>query len=138
MAKLRGPDFFNLQVRDIAVSRAFYVDLLGLPVDPRFNVPGTVAFDTATIPFALAQATLNLDEAPQAGWGVALWFDCDDIDGLYTKLQAAGTIIIRPPFDSPFGRAMVFQDPDGYQLTANKNDWDRFPLGGKFQSSQSC
>ncbi len=43
-------------------------------------------------------------------------------------------MIARPPFDSPFGRALVFADPDGYRITANENPWDRFPLGGRSQS----
>ena len=37
MAKLLGPDFISLQVRDFAKSRAFYTELLGFPVDPRFD-----------------------------------------------------------------------------------------------------
>jgi catechol 2,3-dioxygenase-like lactoylglutathione lyase family enzyme len=33
MAKLLGPDFLSLQVRDLAASRAFYIDLLGRSAD---------------------------------------------------------------------------------------------------------
>ncbi len=131
MAKLLGPDFVSLQVRDFAASRAFYTKLLGLPVDPRFNAPNSVAFDCKTIPFAISEATVNLDEGPKPGLGVALWFDCDNVDELSAKLEAAGVTIIKQPFDGPFGRTFVFADPDGYQITANQNDWARFPLGGR-------
>ena len=135
MAKLLGPDFFNLQVRNLSASRAFYTELLGLPTDPRFiNTPDVVVFDTNTIPFALSEASVNLDEAPQPGWGVALWLDCDNVNELHTKMEAAGATIIKQPFDGPFGRTFVFADPDGYQITANENPWDRFPLGGRKQS----
>lgn len=130
MAKLLGPDFISLQVRDLAASRAFYTEVLGLAVDPRFDTADFVLFDTNSIPFALSEAKVNLDEAPRPGWGVTLWIDSDNIDELYTKLETAGTTIIKRPFDSPFGRALVFADPDGYQITANQNPWDRFPLGG--------
>ena len=34
MARLLGPDFISLQVRNFAASRAFYTETLGLPVDP--------------------------------------------------------------------------------------------------------
>jgi len=34
MAKLLGPDFFNLEVHDLAASRAFYTEVLGLSIDP--------------------------------------------------------------------------------------------------------
>ncbi len=131
MAKLLGPDFINLQVRNLSASRTFYTELLGLAEDPHFKAPGVVIFDSSTIPFALSEATVNLDEAPQPGWGIALWIDCDEVDALWTRLDAAGATIIKPPFDGPFGRTFVFADPDGYRITANKNPWDRFPLGGR-------
>jgi predicted enzyme related to lactoylglutathione lyase len=133
MAKLLGPDFLNLQVRDLSASHAFYTELLGLTVDPRFSAPGVVLFDSSTIPFALSEATVNLEEAPQPGWGVALWIDCDQVDALWAKLEAAGVPIIQPPYDGPFGRTFVFADPDGYRITVNENPWDRFPLGGRSQ-----
>jgi predicted enzyme related to lactoylglutathione lyase len=133
MAKLLGPDFISLQVRNISTSREFYTEVLGLPIDSRFDTPDFVLFDSSTIPFALSQAIVNLDETPQPGLGVTLWLDCDQVDELSTRLEAAGTIIIKPPFDGPFGRTFIFADPDGYRITANQNPWDRFPLGGRQQ-----
>jgi len=134
MAKLLGPDFINLQVRNLSASHAFYTDLLGLAIDPHFSAPGVVLFDSTTIPFALSEASVNLDEAPHPGWGVALWIDCDEVDALWAKLDAAGVTILKPPFDGPFGRTFAFADPDGYRITVNKNPWDRFPLGGSRKS----
>ena len=131
MTKLLGPDFISLQVRNFSASRAFYTEVLGLTVDPRFDAPDFVLFDTNSIPFALSAARVNLDEAPQPGWGMTLWIDCDQVNELYAKLEAQGTTIITPPYDSPFGRAFIFADPDGYRLTVNENPWDRFPLGGR-------
>lgn len=131
MAKLLGPDFISLQVRDLAASRAFYTEVLGLTVDEEFKAPDFVLFETNSIPFGLSKATVNLAEAPQPGWGLTLWIDCDEVDEVYARLVAAGSTIITPPFDSPFGRACAFIDPDGYRLTINKNPWERFPLGGK-------
>ncbi len=133
MAKLLGPDFISLQVRNLSASRVFYTDMLGLTIDPRFNTPDFVLFDSSTIPFALSEAKVNLDEAPQPGWGMALWIDCDSIDTLWAKLDAAGVTIIKAPYNGPFGRTFVFADPDGYRITANENPWDQFPLGGRYQ-----
>ena len=135
MAKLLGPDFLNLQVRNLSVSRTFYTELLGLVVDERFDTPDLVLFETHSIPFALSVAKVNLDEAPQPGWGVALWIDCDQIDELHNRLEVAGTPILTPPYDGPFGRTFVFADPDGYRITVNENPWDRFPLGGRRSSA---
>ncbi len=134
MAKLLGPDFISLQVRNLAASRAFYTEMLGLAVDARFDAPDFVLFDTTTIPFALSAARVNLDDAPQPGWGVTLWIDCDHVDELCAKMEAAGATIITPPYDGPFGRTFVFADPDGYRITANQNPWERFPLGGRSRS----
>jgi hypothetical protein len=69
MAKLLGPDFLNLQVRDLAASRAFYTEVLGLTEDTSFTAPGVVLFESTTIPFALSEPKVNLDEAPHPGWG---------------------------------------------------------------------
>ena len=131
MAKLLGPDFISLQVRNLSASRMFYTEMLGLPIDERFDTPDFVLFDTNSIPFALTEAKVNLDEVPQPGLGMALWIDCDNVNELHAKLEAAGATIHTPPFDGPFGRTCVFADPDGYRITANENPWDRFPLGGK-------
>ena len=133
MAKLLGPDFINLQVRNLSASRTFYTEVLGLTEDTSFTAPGVVLFDSSTIPFALSDANVNLDETAQPGWGVALWIDCDDVNELHATMQAAGATIITPPYDGPFGRTFVFADPDGYRITANENPWDRFPLGGRRQ-----
>ena len=131
MAKLLGPDFISLQVRNLSISNSFYTEMLGLTVDSRFTAPDFVLFDTNTIPFALREAKVNLDEAMQPGEGVTLWLDCDNVNELHATLEAAGATIIQPPFDGPFGRTFIFADPDGYRITANENPWDRFPLGGR-------
>ena len=131
MSQLRGPDFISLQVRNVAASRAFYTETLGMVVDERFDTSDSVVFDTNSVPFAISTAKVNLDEAPQPGWGVTLWLDCDSVDELHAKLQAAGVTINQPPADGPFGRMLIFTDPDGYRITANQNPWDRFPLGGR-------
>ncbi|HEY7123127.1 MAG TPA: VOC family protein [Ktedonobacterales bacterium] len=133
MTKLLGPDFISLQVRNLSASRAFYTEVLGFTIDERFDTPEAVVFDTNSIPFGLSQAPANLAEMSQPGWGVTLWIDCDQVDALHAKVEAAGATIIKPPFDSPFGRAFIFADPDGYRITVNENPWDRFPLGGRRQ-----
>ena len=133
MTKLLGPDFISLQVRNLAASRTFYTEVLGLIVDARFDKTDFVLFETNSIPFGLSTATVNLDAAPQPGWGIALWIDCDEVNELYARLAAAGVTIITPPYDGPFGRTFIFADPDGYQVTANENPWDRFPLGGRHE-----
>src|SRR3984893_5833353 len=111
MAKLLGPDFISMQARDLSASRSFCTETLAFAIEPRFNTPDFVLFDTSTIPFALSEAKVNLDEAPQPGWGVTLWIDCDHVNELHAKLEGARATILQPPYDGPFGRTFVFADP---------------------------
>lgn len=116
-----GPDFIALQVRDLDRSAAFYETQLGLrrlPVNP----PGAVVFDTTPIPFAVREPLPGVDlesARPRPGIGVALWLKSDDAQALHDALAEAGVPIPGTPFDSPFGRAFTFTDPDGYDVTVH-------------------
>jgi catechol 2,3-dioxygenase-like lactoylglutathione lyase family enzyme len=72
MARLLGPDFVSLQVRNVRASREFYTQVLGFSVDARFDTPDFVLFHTNSIPLGLSQASLDLAQAPEPGWGVSL------------------------------------------------------------------
>ena len=121
MAKVIGPDFVALQVRDLAVARHFYADLLSLEVDPRFTTPTFVTFATKPIPFGIREAAPGVNlTVGQLGEGVDLWLNCDDVDGLYTSLEAQGVIILQQPEDTRFGRRFICRDPDGYALVLYK------------------
>ncbi len=118
MAKIIGPDFVALQVRDLEASRRFYTERLGLEPAPQ-SPPGAVVFRTAPIPFAIREPAVDLAAANRLGWGVALWLNCDDADALCAALRTTGVAITQEPFDGPFGRTFAFVDPDGYPLTAH-------------------
>lgn len=118
MAKITGPDFVALQVRDLARSRRFYTERLGLVVAPQ-GPPNAVVFQTAPIPFAIREPAVDLEAVPRLGWGVALWLACDDADALAASLEAAGVTLAQRPQDGPFGRQFAFVDPDGYTLTVH-------------------
>lgn len=118
MARLLGPDFIALQVRDLAASEHFYTERLGLERAPQ-SPPNAVVFRTEPIPFALRAPVVDLNASSHLGWGIALWFLTDDADRLYAALHAAGVPIIQPLQDGPFGRQFSFADPDGYHITVH-------------------
>ncbi|WP_448098914.1 VOC family protein [Luteibacter yeojuensis] len=111
-----GPDFIALQVRDLAASRKFYVDILGFEAAPQ-SPPGAVIFKTAPIPLALREPVRALPEAGPLGVGMVLWIACDDADALHDLIVTRGGAILSPLADGPFGRFFVAGDPDGYAIT---------------------
>lgn len=118
MARVTGPDFIALQVRDLEVSRRFYEELMGLEVEPQ-GPSNAVVFHTESIPFAVREPMVDLDVADCLGWGVALWMNCDDAQGMHDSLKADGVEIVQEPFDGPFGCTFSFVDPDGYIVTVH-------------------
>jgi predicted enzyme related to lactoylglutathione lyase len=116
MSKLFGPDFIALQVRDLEISKLFYMEHLQLSLADQ-SPPGAVVFKTSPIPFAIRTAAIDLSAAPQLGWGVAIWLACKDADFFYESLQKAAVSILTPIHDGPFGRFFTFKDPDGYSIT---------------------
>ncbi len=124
MANITGPDFVALQVRDLARSRQFYTEQLGLVVAPQ-SPPNAVVFQTAPIPFAIREPAVDLEAVPRLGWGVALWLACDDADALAASLEEAGVTLAQRPQDGPFGRQFAFVDLDGYTLTVHGATGDR-------------
>ena len=115
---MTGPDFVALQVRDLEASRRFYVEELGLEVDPQ-GPPNAVVFRTEPVRFAVREPVVDLDAVERLGWGVALWLGCDDARALRDSLGEAGVVIAEELFDGPFGRTFSFVDPDGYLVTVH-------------------
>src|SRR5688572_27716093 len=112
-----GPTFLALQVRDVEASARFYEEAFGLVRAPQAP-PGAVVFATTPVPFAVRAPSEGVDlDAGPAGLGVALWLGTDSIDTLDTHLRAHGAEIAHGPFPTPFGRALVVRDPDGYAIT---------------------
>ncbi|WP_405412490.1 VOC family protein [Streptomyces decoyicus] len=115
-----GPDFIALQVHDLEAAAVFCEQHLGLrraAVSP----PHAVVFDTEPTPFAVRALLpgVNLADAPRPGLGVVLWFRTPDAHQLHDQLVAAGTKILAPMADSPFGPMFSFEGPEGYTLTAH-------------------
>jgi predicted enzyme related to lactoylglutathione lyase len=116
LAKPIGPSFLALQVRDLEVSRAFYVEQVGFTPIPQ-SPPGAIIFDTKPTPLAIRTPLVDLEATSKLGWGVSVWIAATDADVLHQQLVDAGVSIVLPPADGPFGRFFAFRDPDGYVLT---------------------
>ncbi len=111
-----GPDFIALQVRDLAASRQFYLEIFGFEASARCP-PGAVIFKTAPIPLALREPLSALPEVGPLGVGMVLRIACPDADAVHDLIVARGGTILTPLADGPFGRFFVSRDPDGYAIT---------------------
>ena len=119
-ATITGPSFIALQVRDVEAAAAFYEHNLGLTRAPQ-GPPGAAVFQTAPIPFAVRPPTEGTDlDGGQPGLGVVLWLQADDLDEVERHLSANSVEIPQPPFQTPFGRALVLRDLDGYLVTVHE------------------
>jgi predicted enzyme related to lactoylglutathione lyase len=113
-----GPSFIALQVRDLEVSKKFYLEQIGLTASLHMP-PGAVIFETKPIPFPIRTPMVDLDATSKLGWGVSLWIAATDADALHAELVEKGVSIVLPPADGPFGRFFTFRDPDGYAITVH-------------------
>ena len=100
-----------LNVRDVAASLAYYVDVLGFQLSWAWGEPptyGGVVSGRAEIQFCQ-------DGQGSAGTWVAVWVD--DVDGLYEVLRDREVDIRQPPTTFEWGvREMNVADPDGHRI----------------------
>jgi len=107
-----------IAVEDMAVSRRFYEECLGLKVKDDFGVD--VAFEGGlTIHQREHFLALLGDGKPVAAVAQSLWgelyFDCDDVEVVEQRLKEAGVEFIHALREQPWGpRAMRVYDPDGH------------------------
>jgi catechol 2,3-dioxygenase-like lactoylglutathione lyase family enzyme len=105
-------DHLAIPVADLARSRAWWVDTLGLSVE--FEVPDRkiVALqDSEDFTIFLQQAV-----GPVEPRGCALWFQVGDVDGTAAAWAARGVRFSSPPQKHYWGYGAELRDPDGYLI----------------------
>jgi predicted enzyme related to lactoylglutathione lyase len=66
--------------------------------------------------------------APGTGrGGTGAWFLVDSVDDAYRELTRAGFVFNEPPFDTPPGRLVTLNDPDGNIVGLIDNSKDGMP-----------
>jgi catechol 2,3-dioxygenase-like lactoylglutathione lyase family enzyme len=98
---------------DLARSRAFYRDILGLRI-------GTDAFPD-WVDFELGgDQRLGLHPCSETllvrAGSLQLGFHVANVDTFITDARTAGARVLQDPYDQGSGRAAVIADPDGYVL----------------------
>lgn len=110
--------FASLQVRDLEVSKAFYITKLGFE-DAGIPNPDACVFrySKGEVSFAIRTPMSNLD-GKELGAGVSLWFAIDGtIEDLEADFSAKHVPLQGSVRETPFGKILVATDPDGYSIT---------------------
>lgn len=106
-----GLQFVFIHTDDMAATRAFYAEQMGLtlvtdsPDFLQFAAPGGKG----------AELGVGLGAA-ESGHEPELWWYVNDVDAAYAALIAQGAEIVTPLTAMPFGRTFATKDPAGYTL----------------------
>lgn len=120
--QVRSLDHVTIVVKDLAATRRFYVDLLGMSEVARPSFPFVGQWFQAGA--TQIHTILEAEGTGRAGTAVEtnsrghhFAFLVDDAQACYRKLDALGVPVVSPPRNRPDGAIQVFmQDPDGHLI----------------------
>lgn len=106
-----------LFVDDLARSRTFYHETLGVPI--RSEDKSSVELETGDATLALHQSHSGhaVHHPPTVAGSARFGFEVDDLVTCHRRLVSAGVRCVSPPetrFDYRIG---LYEDPDGYYFT---------------------
>jgi catechol 2,3-dioxygenase-like lactoylglutathione lyase family enzyme len=107
---------FVLAVKDLAISTAYYRDMLGLAID--FEVPGWsfMSRDRFRVMLGECADAMAAGETGDHSWYA--YVTVDDATALYEEYRAKGFRDLRPIADKPWGmREFALTTPDGHRIT---------------------
>ena len=109
-----------LRVRDVAVSRDYYVQALGFQVN--FENEDFVSVSRGSCGLFLCQG----DQGHPGSW---VWIDGMDVDALYEEYKSSGARIRHPPTNYSWALEMQVEDLDGNILRLGSDPRDGEPDG---------
>lgn len=110
----------TLFAEDLAATRAFYIEVFGLPIHYEDDVSTVFRFGDTLINLLDAREAPELLEPARvgdAGAGARSQFTLgvDDVDATCAELARRGVTLINGPLDRPWGvRTALFADPAGH------------------------
>jgi uncharacterized glyoxalase superfamily protein PhnB len=109
-------------VNDIALSIAWYRDVLGFDVVDEMEREGSVVgavLRAGDVQFLLGQDDFKKGRDRQKGVGFRLYCTTDqDVDQLAAGIKERGGVLAQDPADQPWGaRDFSVVDPDGFQIS---------------------
>ena len=107
-----------LNVRDLARSLAFYVDVLGFRIDWKGEQMASVSHDGKAI---------MLCQGGQGMPGTWVWIGMGDIQPLHAALKSQGVTIVQGPTNYWWAYEFRIADPDGHVLRLGSDARDDLP-----------
>lgn len=106
---------------DIARTRRFYGEILGLPEGAVYEHEGKVGWVEFTAPdgHTIAIAAASDEWQPNANGG-GICFELEDLDAAIMKLTELGVTIAMPIQDFPICRMALIADPDGNTIALHQ------------------
>jgi predicted lactoylglutathione lyase len=113
-----------LRVVDLAVSRRYYIDILGFTADWDAGAMISVSRDGKPI---------MICEGAQGQPGTWLWVGVEDAEALFGEFSAKGARVRSRPQNFDWAYEFQIEDPDGHVLRFGSEP-KRGPRGGVFKS----
>jgi predicted enzyme related to lactoylglutathione lyase len=96
---------------DLDRARAFYRDVLGLPL--LLDEGHVIHFDAGTVRLAIHRCPPGEGREAREGF---LVFGVDDIAAAYEDLRKRGAVFLGAPAQRPYGRVAYLHDPEGHEI----------------------
>ena len=110
----------TLFVDDLAATRAFYLEVFGLPVLFEDEDSAVFRFDNTMINLLKSSAGVRLIDpatvaSPNTGSRLQLTLDVENVDATCAELARHGVVLLNGPMDREWGiRTASFRDPGGH------------------------
>lgn len=110
----------TLFVDDLAATRAFYLEVFGLPILFEDEISAVFRFDNTMINLLTSSAAVSLIDpatvaSPGSGSRLQLTLDVENVDAACAELTARGVELLNGPTDREWGiRTASFRDPGGH------------------------
>ncbi len=99
-----------LYSKDVAATKRFYVDVLGLPTFDEHG--GTAHFDGGGVRLSLHP----LEESRKGADGFLVFLVEEGIETVCQELAGRGVVFTQELHEAEFGKVASFRDPDGHSL----------------------
>jgi len=106
---IRGTDFVEIQVSDVATAAAFYRDLLGLKQEMCSEEYQWAEFDCGNVTLVLHGGEKLPDTCTAGRIALAV----EDVDAAHAELKQKGARVVGEPADYGVCQAVEVLDPDG-------------------------